>query len=276
MSAPLVIVHADDFGETVEITKGILECIEAGVVTSTSILANMPGTDFALGQALRRPGRRTSFGVHLNLCEGPSLTRPASFARADGTFLSKKQLFVRAVASRIDLLEVAAELSAQIRRIAASGVEVSHLDAHKHLHQLPRVSLVVAEVAKKFGIDRVRCTLEEGLWPKGARPRAVLARAVRKLLARRLKVRLQERGLRCPDRVFDLRELLAISEPAKCRKLLVRPGITEMFCHPATPLADREKPGSCSRAEESAYLRSAAFTGLVSDAGARLATWWEV
>src|SRR5579885_1802075 len=31
-----VIVHADDFGETVEITEGICQAISAGVVTSTS------------------------------------------------------------------------------------------------------------------------------------------------------------------------------------------------------------------------------------------------
>ena len=45
-----MIIHADDFGETVEITEGICQGITAGVVTSTSIMANMPGT----AEALRR------------------------------------------------------------------------------------------------------------------------------------------------------------------------------------------------------------------------------
>ena len=43
-----VIVHADDFGETVEITRGICAAIDGGAVTSTSIMANMPGTADAL------------------------------------------------------------------------------------------------------------------------------------------------------------------------------------------------------------------------------------
>jgi len=49
-----LIVHADDFGETEQITLGICEVIDAGIVTSTSVMANMPATDFALGRASER------------------------------------------------------------------------------------------------------------------------------------------------------------------------------------------------------------------------------
>ncbi|HUN71025.1 MAG TPA: ChbG/HpnK family deacetylase, partial [Steroidobacteraceae bacterium] len=72
-----VIVHADDFGETADITEGICLAIEAGVVTSTSVMANMPGTAEALrrGPAL---AQQASFGVHLNLCEGRPLTGGAT------------------------------------------------------------------------------------------------------------------------------------------------------------------------------------------------------
>src|SRR6185437_5153678 len=90
--APLpVIVHADDFGETVDITEGICLAIEAGVVTSTSVMLNMPGT----AQALRRAphlGQQASFGVHLNLCEGKPLTLGATLMGPDGQFLRKRPL----------------------------------------------------------------------------------------------------------------------------------------------------------------------------------------
>ena len=52
-----LIIHADDLGETVEITRGIFECIDAGLVTSTSMLANMPATDFALSEAEKYEGK---------------------------------------------------------------------------------------------------------------------------------------------------------------------------------------------------------------------------
>jgi predicted glycoside hydrolase/deacetylase ChbG (UPF0249 family) len=76
MSRPesTLIVHADDFGETVEITRGICASIEAGAVTSTTIMATMPGTEDALPR-VPALADRASFGVHLNLCEGRPLTR---------------------------------------------------------------------------------------------------------------------------------------------------------------------------------------------------------
>src|SRR6267154_2464346 len=68
-----LIVHADDFGETVDISDAIRLCIEAGIVTSTSIMANMPATPYAITFA-RTLADRASFGVHLNFCEGRPMT----------------------------------------------------------------------------------------------------------------------------------------------------------------------------------------------------------
>src|SRR5882762_1461648 len=80
-----VIVHADDFGETIEITNGIRAGIEAGVVTSTSIMANMPGTAYALRLAPVLADR-ASFGVHLNFCEGAPLTAGGTLVGKNGQF----------------------------------------------------------------------------------------------------------------------------------------------------------------------------------------------
>ena len=49
-----------------DITEGICLAIEAGVVTSTSVMLNMPGTAHALRRAPQL-GQQASFGVHLNL-----------------------------------------------------------------------------------------------------------------------------------------------------------------------------------------------------------------
>src|SRR5262245_49788758 len=133
-----LIIHADDFGETEQITLGICEGIEAGVITSASIMANMPATDFALARAPALASR-ASFGVHLTLCEGRPLTSAPSLVDRHGRFHSKRQLFLRSMSGRLRLAELEAEIEAQVDRIAAGGVRVSHLDGHKHLHQLPVV-----------------------------------------------------------------------------------------------------------------------------------------
>ena len=272
---PLLIVHSDDFGETIEITMGIRDCIDAGVVTSTTILANMPGTAFALDEAVRRAGR-ASFGVHLNLCEGAPLTTPCSLTDRDGRFLPKRKIAALAMLGRLDRRELETELRAQIGRVRDAGVQISHLDSHKHLHQLPGVAGVVAGLAAELGIERIRCTLERGVWIPGLSPAAALSRAVRTRLARQAAPVFTARGLRFPGRTFDIRQLLGTeSETRRLQLLAGADGVSEMICHPGTALADREKPGSCARHAELEFLCSAEFGRLVAAAGVRLVTYWE-
>lgn len=276
MTSPLVI-HADDLGETAEITRGILECIDAGRVTSTSLMANMPATDLAIEEAAKR-GKNASFGVHLVLCEGPALTKPKSLTDANGEFLPKKTIGLRGLAHRLDAQDVESELRAQIERIADGGVQISHFDSHKHLHQLPVVRDVVGKLAKEFGVERIRCTLERGFWPRGMKPGAWLSRSVRVHLAEQASGRFRARGLRHPVRVFDVRELIA-DEGRRERQLerMRHPqDISEMVCHPGTYQADIEKPGSCKRFAEFEFLLGEGFGTLVTDADVELVTYWTV
>ncbi len=272
----VLIVNADDLGETAEITRGILDCIDAGVVTSTTILANMPATPLALREAAAR-GRRASFGVHLNLCEGRALTRARSLAPR-GIFRPKRAQAARALLGRLDLREVAAELRAQIARVREAGVQISHLDSHKHLHQLPGVGEVTIGLAEEFGIERVRCTIEEENPAAAARhPVRAFSMAVRRRLARRFRRRLAASALRHPVRTFDVAQLLGVPDDARRLELLGAPGSPgEMVCHPGTRAADVEKPGSCSRFREYRFLRSGRFPWLLERAGVRLVSFWEV
>jgi predicted glycoside hydrolase/deacetylase ChbG (UPF0249 family) len=270
-----LIIHSDDFGETAEITRGILEGIEASIVTSTTILANMPGTDVAIAEAARR-GREASFGVHLNLCEGQPLTNPKSLVGEDGRFHPKRQVALRAVTRRLDPDEIGSELAAQIMKVQEGGVQISHLDSHKHLHQLPGVSRIVANLARRFGIERIRCTLEEGVWVRGLRWSAWASRAVRRRFASQAQRLFSEAGLRHPGRVFDVRELMETQDRSGRLALLRRPyALSEMFCHVGTELADREKPGSCARHAELRFLLSEEFRSLLAEAPIELRSFWD-
>jgi predicted glycoside hydrolase/deacetylase ChbG (UPF0249 family) len=270
-----LIVQADDLGETLEITHGILECIDKGVVTSTTILANMPGTEHALKEAAKR-GSVASFGVHLNLCDGLPLTESLTLTQPDGTFHPKRSIALRAITGRLDLDEVKTELYAQVARIQAGGIHISHFDSHKHLHQLPGVSKVVARLARNFGIERIRCTLENGVWPRCLGVSASLSRVIRHYLAMLVRVRFSAIGLRHPDRVFNVQELIKKRDSRLRLAFLYRlNGLTEMFCHPGTLNADLEKPGSCARHQELEFLLSDEFRWLVKEAQIKLQTYWD-
>jgi predicted glycoside hydrolase/deacetylase ChbG (UPF0249 family) len=272
VSAPRVVVNADDFGESLETTAAIAACMNLGVVTSTTILANLPGTDAALRWASAACGDRTrSYGVHLNLCEGPALTGASSLTDERGVFTRKRFQSLRAFAGRLDPGDVARELRAQITRVRDGGVEISHLDGHKHLHQLPGVEALVLELARELGVPRVRCTREHGLWPKGATLSAGASRLVRRALASRLAPRLASLGLRSPALTLDLGELLRLATAAqRARRLAAvsRAGEPlELFCHPGA---------SGRRGDESRYLGSPEFAEVVREAGVRLVSYWEI
>jgi len=50
----------------------------------------------------------------------------------------------------------------------------------------------------------------------------------------------------------------------------------ELFCHPGTPQADIDKPGSCVRHSELQFLLSTRFQELLVRHRLRLANYWEV
>jgi chitin disaccharide deacetylase len=267
----LTIIHADDFGETEQITLGICEGIEAGLITSTSIMANMPGTTFALGRvpALKD---RASFGVHLTLCEGRPLTQAASLVDRNGNFCSKRALFLRSISGRLRLKDVESEVSAQVERIADGGVRISHLDGHKHLHQLPVVCQAVANVARRHGIERVRLAAMHRIAGYSSP-----SSAMRELLSLHAGRVFRGSQLRFPQRLVDIRACMSLADrPAKWAALARGPGILEIFCHPGTELADQEKPGSCMRSEELGFLLSSRMRELLSASGAQLANYWSV
>ncbi|HEX4268817.1 MAG TPA: ChbG/HpnK family deacetylase [Steroidobacteraceae bacterium] len=266
-----VIVHADDFGETVDITEGICVAIEAGVVTSTSVMANMPATAAALRRAPQLSGQ-ASFGAHLNLCEGRPLTRGATLTDADGQFLRKRALAVRALAGKLSLPELEAEVAAQVGLLRDAGLRVSHLDGHKHLHQLPIVCAAVANVLPRFGIERVRITRLGG-WLK-ARGAMTLAREIAARHAARVFAHAQ---LRSPVRTVDLRDLIGGDALAQAAGRAANgPEPVEICCHPGTAAADARKPGSHRREDELEYLLSPAFRAVLAASGAALVSYWRV
>jgi len=271
LSVPAIIVHADDFGESEQITLGICTAIEAGVVTSSSIMANMPATEFGIERACALRDR-ASFGVHITLCEGRPLTRGMSLVDEGGNFCSKRQLFLRSISRGLKPSEVEAEVDAQVTRLAAGGVRISHLDGHKHLHQLPVVCGAVARVARRHSIERVRLAAMRA--PAAYRSPSS---AMRELLSFHAERVFRDAGLRFPQRLVDLQFCMAnATHPEAWANLARGQGILEVFCHPGTPLADEQKPGSCRRSAELEFLLSPRMRELLAAAGSRLVNYWSV
>ena len=157
-----LIVNADDFGISEAVNRGIIEAHDRGIVTSASIMATGPKFEHAVALAQKRP--KLAVGVHLVLTEHRPLigaSAAATLVGPGGVFAPHlEQFLAKRMRGLVSLAEVRRELDAQIRRVRAAGIAVSHLDGHQHVHVLPGVARVVAELAAAHGVAAVRYPAE--------------------------------------------------------------------------------------------------------------------
>ncbi|MHC4563680.1 MAG: carbohydrate deacetylase [Planctomycetota bacterium] len=151
-----VIVNADDFGFSPGINAGILRARREGIVTSTTLTANMPAAAAAVGALADAP--ELGVGVHLNASQGPPLSGGESaLIGEDGQMSFSAAGLIWACFRRPALLDaVEAEFDAQIRWVLDHGIRPTHLDTHRHSHGYGPVFARVIELAKRYNIPFVR------------------------------------------------------------------------------------------------------------------------
>jgi chitin disaccharide deacetylase len=142
-----LLVTADDVGLHRGMTAGAIQAHRNGIVTACSISAH--GREFDDAVARLRDVPALEAGVHLTLVEERALTTgrpmPANYLRF--VFSPKN---------------VEPELRAQIERVLSTGLRVTHLNGHQHLHQWPSVFEIVEKLAEEYGIGYVRRVRDYG------------------------------------------------------------------------------------------------------------------
>ena len=158
-----LIINADDFGYSPHVNAAIVKAFADGLISSTTLMPNMPGFDDAV--SLIKNGRipTDSTGIHLNLFEGEPLTEQMKecrvFCDEDGRFNGKRISFS---APRHCLEVVRLELETQLQRALDTGITFTHLDSHAHRHTNWFVGKIVIDLARKHGISAIRQTTNLG------------------------------------------------------------------------------------------------------------------
>ena len=161
-----LIVNADDFGYSEAVNRAILCGFESSLLTSTSLMANMPGFDHAVGLIRQHPFLQHNVGLHLNLTEGYPLSRslPACpiFCGKGGRLIydRERSLFRLGRRERVAVYE---EMETQLQRVLAAGIRPTHLDSHHHTHTEWAIAPLVCRLARANGIGRVRLTRNMGV-----------------------------------------------------------------------------------------------------------------
>ena len=240
-----LIVNADDFGFTSGVNRGIVEAHSRGVVTSATLMAN--GAAFAEAAQLAKTVPGLSIGCHVVLIDGqpvlganrvPTLTNGDSTARLFRNGL--KSFAARAIAGRLNPEEIEAEAAAQIRKIQATGIPVSHVDTHKHTHLFPSVLRPLLRAARACGIRALRNPFGPR-WP--LQSRHLLARP--SLWTRYAEVRIlrsfagifreavDRQGFLTPDGTLGIEVTGALDETLfRAIAQTIPDGTWEFVCHP--------------------------------------------
>ena len=157
-----IIVNADDFGINEIVTSEIERMIEAGYVTSTSVMANGACLEEVKRFAYLHP--EVSFGVHLCLSEYDSTTKSEGLYRAGLT--DEKGAFIKnAIFSSKNLDDknvqeaIKDELFAQIEVVKSLGFPISHADSHHHVHTIYPLRGIFEVVLQSYGIQKIRLCL---------------------------------------------------------------------------------------------------------------------
>jgi predicted glycoside hydrolase/deacetylase ChbG (UPF0249 family) len=127
-----LIVNADDFARAEGVNLGILKAHEDGIVSSTTAMMNLEGSQEHIRDAHER-APALGIGVHLNITYGSPLSRPdriASLLNEHGSFRDFRDLL--AAPEEIDLQQVEHEWRAQIECFLRTGSPLDHLDSHHH------------------------------------------------------------------------------------------------------------------------------------------------
>jgi hypothetical protein len=247
-----LIVNADDFNLTAGVTRGILDAHRRGIVTSATVMVNLPG--LAQSRDLARDATGLGLGLHINL----TLGRPVLPAHRLPSLVDARGEFVRdrdRLGETGDPQEIRDEALAQLRRfLDAFGIPPTHLDTHYHMHRLPRVLGPILEIAGARRVPVRALTAE-------------MAASIRAL------------GLPAVDRAAgDVgREPFWTVEALMAFIASIGPGVTELMCHPGYADASLSTSGyTIQREGELRALCDPRVRRALSEAGVRLIDYREL
>lgn len=136
-----LIVNADDYNLTEDVSRGIIEASCKGIVTSTTVMVNIPGFDKTVNLLLNSS---VSAGIHFNLTFGEPLCNDVpALVNKEGRFNRRFEIEPE------HIFQVIKEINAQYNRFLDSGIKPSHFDSHHHVHTKPELKKIFFDFSRE-------------------------------------------------------------------------------------------------------------------------------
>src|ERR1700730_520489 len=161
---PRLIINADDFGLTPGVNRAIAELHQAKALTSATLMAT--GAAFEDAVAIAHANPALGVGCHIVLTDATPVSPPKSIPTLIGpdgkNFRPSLVDFIQALlrgAIREDDIE--REAVAQVQKLQCAGINVTHLDTHKHTHLFPAVARPLLRIAERCSVQAIRHPFEQ-------------------------------------------------------------------------------------------------------------------
>jgi hopanoid biosynthesis associated protein HpnK len=275
-------VTADDFGFSHGVNQAILRAHRDGIVTSTSLMVTGDAAGEAVAIAKSHP--HLAVGLHLVVVSGRAALPPSEIPA-----LVDARGFFRGGPVRAGLRgQLRGDARAQLRReireqllmFRETGLSLSHVDGHLHMHLHPVVLSCLLELAPEFGIPAIRLPKEELRWNLAFDGRSAARKALWSWIFARLRRHAERRlsplGIFFSDRVYGLLQTGRIGEDylldLLARLASSEAATVELYAHPDAGLPGEPlngPPGAGPRELEA--MLSPRVRRAVADAGFALA-----
>jgi predicted glycoside hydrolase/deacetylase ChbG (UPF0249 family) len=133
-----LILNADDFGKTEDISKAIIFAHKYGILSSTTVMVK--GMAFELASKLIKETPTLKTGLHIDLDYIFLMTEPNRFY---------KRLIKITPSMKTKIKD---EIDIQLDKFLKTGLALTHFDSHHHAHMHPEVLPIVACKAKELGV----------------------------------------------------------------------------------------------------------------------------
>lgn len=199
------------------------------------------GKAFEHATTLALANKQLGVGVHLTLVGEKPVCNPEkvkSLVDSEGCLAPQyPQFLLRYLLGSIELSDIRRELTAQVQKVVDSGIHITHLDSHQHMHIVPGIINITIDIAKEFGIKSIRIPAEPYFFLGGypCTPMRFVARAGLTFLAQLAGRKIKKHNLTMPEHFFgmlaggDMREefLLKIIDtlPEGISEIMMHPGI---------------------------------------------------
>lgn len=152
-----LIINADDFGMNPEVNEGIKRGIDAGIINSVSVMVNMPEFEDAVRYLKKKP--QVSVGLHFNITEGQPILPPNKvplLIREDNNFFTYMIMIAKLVMNPSLIKQINEELKSQFSKLKKTGLKITHIDSHNHIHLFPSIFKKVLNCAKENNLYSLR------------------------------------------------------------------------------------------------------------------------